>query len=281
MAKKNNTGAIIAGVVGVGALGLGAVMLSQQKTGNNKENTSLFSGVSGADSGYVGGGMTGGYGEIITPSETVTPSISDTIAEVLTQIPQPQIQYAIPESIIPQIQEVENPADETADVKQTDYTTWQNIFAAGGDIVGNLQAAGWNISQPTGPNSKTGQSNAAQALIANINADKGAGSSSSAVEYSPFNFAPTSKQADYSSYNAGKTGGSAANTPATPAKTPTTPAKTPTTPTTPAKTPTTPTTSSQSMAVTSPVQTALGAFSSAVGAVANNVGSFLSGFFGR
>lgn len=189
--KKQKTGAAVAAVVGIGALGLGAVALmrSNNSTNNtNKETDSMFSGM-------LGGGATGGYSD-----STGVPSnggIGGILSDILQTTPQAQPTPIIInpagdsgyEDIIPLINPNDNPSDERSDVKQ---------------------GIDWNIAEPTGPNSKTGLSYGARALLAEIN------KTSSPVEYNPNNpytFAPTSKQADYSAYNAGKTGGNAANTP--------------------------------------------------------------------
>ena len=188
MAKKSSKAAGVAVAVGgVAALGLAAYALSQSKGDRQKETSQLLS------SGGYGGGATGGYSDAFTESQ---PSISATVADVLnkvTQTPQAQPTPIIispsNDDLLPIIEAVDNPQDERSDVKQ---------------------GIEWNIAEPTGANSKTGLSYGAQALIAEIN------KTSSPVEYNPndaFTFAPTSKQADYSSYNAGKTGGNAANTP--------------------------------------------------------------------
>lgn len=187
MAKSKALGVGVA-VAGIGALGLAAYALSQSKGDGQKEASQLLS------SGGYGGGATGGYSDAFT--DVSQPSISDTVTDVLNKViqtpqaqPTPIIINPSNDHAMPYITPDDNPQDERSDVKQ---------------------GIEWNISAPTGPNSKTGLSYGAQALLAEINKTTGP------VEYNPydpFTFAPTSKQADYSSYNAGKTGGSTANTP--------------------------------------------------------------------
>lgn len=211
MAKK---GAIAAAVVGIGALGLGAVALMRSgDTTQKKDADSMFSGM-------LGGGATGGYsdstGVITPPSNTVNPpssNIGDTIGGILSDIIQtpPQTQTPIiitpPSSgmddLIPIINAVDNPSDEVSDIKQGVRHGESAVIPVSGtaydafysELVnadqGFTDDGGVYIPSKIGANAKT----------------------STAVEYSPFDFAPTPKQADYSSYNAGKTGGSAANTP--------------------------------------------------------------------
>lgn len=212
MAKK---GAIAAAVVGIGALGLGAVALmrSSNETTQKKDADSMFSGL-------VGGGATGGYSDttgVITPPSS---SITDTIGGILNDVIQPpQTQTPIiitpPSSgmddLIPLINAVDNPADEQADIKQVSTpeamgAVFQNY--SGYELVSALDRIGFTTT-PT----VSGQSNAASALMASLNTTTNT-QSNTAVEYSPFNFAPTPKQQDISSYNVGKTGGATANTPA-------------------------------------------------------------------
>lgn len=219
MAKK---GAIAAAVVGIGALGLGAVALMRSgDTTQKKDADSMFSGM-------LGGGATGGYsdatGVITPPNETPNPpssNIADTIGKVLTDVIQtpPQAQTPIiitpPSSgmddLIPLINAVDNPADEQADIKQVSTpeamgAVFQNY--SGYELVSALDRIGFTTT-PT----VSGQSNAASALMASLNTTTNS-QSNTAVEYSPFNFAPTPKQQDISTYNVGKTGGATANTPA-------------------------------------------------------------------
>ena len=219
MAKK---GAIAAAVVGIGALGLGAVALMRSgDTTQKKDADSMFSGL-------IGGGATGGYsdatGVITPPNNTTTPpssNIADTIGKVLTDVIQtpPQTQTPIiitpPNSgmddLIPLINAVDNPSDEGSDVKQVATPeTMETVFKnySGNELVTALDRIGFTTT-PT----VSGQSNAASALMASLNATT-TPQSNTAVEYSPFSFAPTPKQHDISSYNVGKAGGATANTPA-------------------------------------------------------------------
>ena len=214
MAKK---GAIAAAVVGIGALGLGAVALMRSgDTTQKKDADTMFS-------GFVGGGATGGYsdttGVINPPNNTVNPpssNIGDTIGGILSDIIQtpPQTQTPIiitpPSSgvddLMPIINAVDNPSDETADIKQ------------GAEGVRHGESAIIPVSGTAYDAFYSALVNADQGFTDDggvyIPSQIGASAkTSTAIEYSPFDFAPTPKQADYSSYNAGKTGGSAANTP--------------------------------------------------------------------
>lgn len=219
MSKK---GAIAAAVIGVGALGLGAVALMRSSDTTQKKDTdTMFSGM-------LGGGATGGYsdttGVITPPNNTVNPpssNIGDTIGGILSDIIQtpPQAQTPIiispPSSgvddLMPIINAVDNPSDETADIKQVSTPElMRDVFQnySGYELVSALDSIGFTTTPTVG-----GQSNAASALMASLNTTTNT-QSNTAVEYSPFNFAPTPKQQDISSYNVGKTGGATANTPA-------------------------------------------------------------------
>ena len=206
MAKK---GAIVAAVVGVGALGLGAVALMRSSdTTQKKDADSMFSGL-------IGGGATGGYsdttGVITPPNNTPSSNIGDTIGGILSDIIQtpPQTQTPIvitpPNSgiddLLPLINALDNPSDERSDYKQVyDYSPVSVPYAqtaaqkaADADIRAGVASGDYTITD-----------------ISYLDGSKGA---NTAVEYSPFSFAPTSKQQDISSYNVGKTGGATANTP--------------------------------------------------------------------
>ena len=205
MSKK---GAIAAAVVGVGALGLGAVALMRSGDATQKKDAdTMFS-------GFVGGGATGGYsdttGVITQPNNTPSTNIGDTIGGILSDIIQtPQTQTPIiitPPSggiddLIPLINAVDNPSDERSDYKQVyDYSPVSVPYAqtaaqkaADADIRAGIASGDYTITD-----------------ISYLDGSKGV---NTAVEYSPFSFTPTPKQADYSTYNAGKTGGSTANTP--------------------------------------------------------------------
>ena len=217
MSKK---GAIAAAVVGVGALGLGAVALMRSgDTTQKKDADSMFS-------GFIGGGATGGYsdttGVITPPNGSTSTNISDTIggilADVLQTQPQPQTPIIITppssgtDDLIPLINAVDNPADEQADIKQGTYNPelMRDVFQnySGYELVSALDSIGFTTT-PT----VSGQSNAASALMASLNTTTNP-QSNTAVEYSPFSFAPTPKQQDISSYNVGKAGGATTNTPA-------------------------------------------------------------------
>lgn len=207
MTKK---GAIAAAVVGIGALGLGAVALMRSSdTTQKKDADSMFS-------GFVGGGATGGYSDttgVITPPST---NISDTIGGILSDIIQtpPQTQTPIiitppssgTDDLIPLINAVDNPSDEVSDIKQGVEGTRHGesaIIPVSGTAYDAFYSALVNADQGFADNGGV-------YIPSQIGASA---KTSTAVEYSPFDFAPTPKQADYSSYNAGKTGGTAANTP--------------------------------------------------------------------
>lgn len=213
MGKKS---AIAAAVVGVGALGLGAVALMRSgDTTQKKDANSMFS-------GFVGGGATGGYsdttGVITPPSNNIGDTIGGILSDIIQTPPQTQTPIIITPSssgtddLIPLINAVDNPADEQADIKQGTYNPelMRDVFQnySGYELVSALDSIGFTTT-PT----VSGQSNAASALMASLNATTNP-QSNTAVEYSPFNFAPTPKQQDISSYNVGKTGGATANTPA-------------------------------------------------------------------
>ena len=212
MAKK---GAIVAAVVGVGALGLGAVALMRSSdTTQKKDADSMFSGM-------LGGGATGGYsdttGVITPPSSNITDTIGGILNDVI-QTPQTQTPIIITppnsgaDDLLPLINALDNPADEQADIRQGTYNPELARYAfqnySGGQLISALDSLGFTTTPK-----EAGVSNAASALMASLNATT-APRSNTAVEYSPFNFAPTPKQQDISSYNVGKAGGATANTPA-------------------------------------------------------------------
>lgn len=205
--KKQKTGAAVAAVIGVGALGLGAVALMRSNDNTKKEADTMFSGLSG-------GGATGGYSDT-----TGVPGIGEAIGGVLTDVLQttPQAQPAPIiinppsngyEDIIPLINNLDNPSDEGSDIKQEgtfeDFVSISQKYSGTPEYVSRLSAAGFNLT----PRSD-GKSTAEALLSQTIDAQ-----SNTAVEYSPFSFTPTPKQQDISSYNVGKTGGATANTPA-------------------------------------------------------------------
>ena len=275
MAKK---GAIVAAVVGVGALGLGAVALMRSgDTTQKKDADSMFSGM-------LGGGATGGYsdttGVITPPSSTITDTIGGILNDVIQTPPQTQTPIVITppnsgiDDLLPLINALDNPADEQADIKQGTYNPelMRDVFQnySGYELVSALDSIGFTTT-PT----VSGQSNAASALMASLNATT-APQSNTAVEYSPFSFAPTPKQQDISSYNVGKAGGATANTPAKNTDT----GKADSKPSISGTQTTTQKGSSYSVAESNPVQTALKATSSFIGGVASNVGNFLGGLFG-
>ena len=213
MSKK---GAIAAAVVGVGALGLGAVALMRSgDTTQKKDADTMFSGL-------IGGGATGGYsdttGVITTPNNTPSSNIGSTISGILSDIIQtpPQTQTPIiitpsssgTDDLIPLINAVDNPSDEVSDIKQGIEGIRHGesaIIPVSGTAYDAFYSALVNADQGFADNGGV-------YIPSQIGASA---KTSTAVEYSPFDFAPTPKQADYSSYNAGKTGGSTANTPTT------------------------------------------------------------------
>lgn len=277
--KKQKTGAAVAAIVGVGALGLGAVALMRSNNSTQKDADTMFSGM-------LGGGATGGYSDTTgIPSNGGGSNIGETIGGVLTDVLQttPQAQPApiiinpagdsSYEDIIPLINNLDNPSDEGSDIKQVSYpelmgAVFQNY--SGSQLVSALNSIGFTTT-PT----VSGQSNAASALMASLNTTTST-QSNTAVEYSPFDFAPRSKQQDISSYNAGKTGGATANTPARNTNT----GKSESKPSISGTQTTTQKGTSYSVKESNPVQSALQATSSFVGGVASTVGNFFGGLFG-
>lgn len=275
MSKK---GAIAAAVVGVGALGLGAVALMRSSdTTQKKDADSMFSGM-------LGGGATGGYsdttGVITPPSSSITDTIGGILNDVIQTPPQTQTPIIITppnsgtDDLLPLINALDNPADEQADIKQGTYNPelMRDVFQnySGYELVSALDSIGFTTT-PT----VSGQSNAASALMASLNATT-APQSNTAVEYSSFSFAPTPKQQDISSYNVGKAGGATANTPAKNTDT----GKVDSEPSISGTQTTTQKDTSYSVAETNPVQTALQATSSAVGGAVSAVVGFFGGLFG-
>lgn len=275
MAKK---GAIAAAVIGVGALGLGAVALmrSGNETTQKKDANSMFSGL-------VGGGATGEYsdttGVITPPSSNITDTIGGILNDVIQTPPQTQTPIIIKppnsgaDDLLPLINAIDNPSDEVSDVKQvTTPELMGNVFQnySGYELVSALDSIGFTTT-PT----VSGQSNAASALMQSISQTANT-QSSTAVEYSPFSFAPTPKQQDISSYNVGKAGGATANTPAKNTDTGGTDSK----PTISSTQSTTQKGTSYSVKESNPVQTALQATSSFVGGIASTVGGFFGNLFG-
>ena len=269
MSKK---GAIAAAVVGVGALGLGAVALMRSSdTTQKKDVDSMFSGL-------IGGGATGGYsdttGVITPPNSTPSTNIGDTIGGILSDIiqtpPQTQTPIVITPSnsgiddLLPLINALDNPSDERSDYKQVyDYSPVSVPYAqtaaqkaADADIRAGVASGDYTITD-----------------ISYLDGSKG---TSTGVEYSPFSFTPTPKQQDISSYNVGKTGGATANTPAKNTDT----GKADSKPSISGTQTTTQKGTSYSVAEANPVQSALKATSSFIGGVASNVGNFLGGLFG-
>ena len=286
MAKNKALGVGVA-VAGIGALGLAAYALSQSKGNGQKDVTQLLS------SGSYGGGATGGYSDAFTdvPTPNTQPSISDTVADVLNKVVQtPQAQPtpiiitpSADNDLAPIIEAVDNPQDERSDVKQVASNTELMQYAfqnySGKELISALDSIGVTTT-PT----VQGQSNAVSALMASLNTTT-TPQTNTAVEYSPFDFAPTPKQADYTAYNQGKTGGSTANTPKTDNKNT---GKTSDNRSQSAGAQAlagslsngTAKTGKQTMQVTSPVSMALNAAGKALSAGVSAAGSFFGGLFG-
>lgn len=272
--KQQKTGVAVAAVIGVGALGLGAVALMRSNNSTQKEADSMFSGL-------LGGGATGGYSDTTgVPSSGGGSNIGETIGEVLTEVLQttPQAQPTLIinppsngyEDIIPLINNLDNPSDEGADIKQEgtfeDFVSISQKYSGTPEYLSRLSAAGFDLAPRN-----DGKSTAEVLLSQTIDAQ-----SNTAVEYSPFTFAPRSKQQDMSAYNVGKTGGATANTPTRNTDTGKSESKPPITGTQT----TTQKGTSYSVAESNPVQSALKATSDFVGGVASTVGNFFGGLFG-
>lgn len=262
MAKK---GAVAAAVVGIGALGLGAVALmrSSNETTQKKDADSMFSGLVG------GGGATGNYSD-------TTGVINGILNDVLQTQPQTQTPIIITppnsgtDDLLPLINAFDNPSDERSDIRQEgtfeDFVSISQAYSGTPQYLPMLQSAGFNISHST-----DGKSTAEKLLIQSLDSQ-----SATAVEYSPFSFAPTPKQQDISSYNIGKAGGATANTPAKNTDAGNTDSK----PTITGTRTTNQKSASYSVAESNPVQTALQATSSFVGGVTSAVGGFFGNLFG-
>lgn len=219
MAKQSNKAVGVAVAVGgVAALGVAAYALSQSK-GGQKEASQMLSG------GY-GGGATGGYSDaftdVTTPNtsqpNTSQPNISGTVEDILNKVVQtPQAQPTpivinpspdtFYEDIIPLINAADNPSDEDSDVKQGAQGVRHGENVSIPDSAGNAYEAFYSALVEE---DRAFVSGGGVYIPSSIGSK--ATTSSTAVEYNPFDFAPTKKQADYSSYNQGKTGGTT-NTP--------------------------------------------------------------------
>jgi hypothetical protein len=271
MSKKG----VIAAVVGIGALGLGAVALMRSgDTTQKKDADSMFSGM-------LGGGATGGYSDttgVVPPSNSVSDTIGGILNDVLQTQPQTQtpVFFTPPNSgfddLLPLIDALDNPSDETADIKQGEYNNELARYAFQNYSGAQLLTALDNLGFTTTPK-EPGVSNAAYTLMSSLNTTTNP-QSNTGVEYSPFSFTPTPKQQDISSYNVGKTGGATANTPAK---------NTNTGQAVPAAKKET-STPSNSMNITSTPSTLGGAVISAVGrgvtTAVDTIGSFVGGLFG-
>lgn len=217
--KKQKTGAAVAAVVGVGALGLGAVALMRSNNSTNKEADSMFSGM-------LDGGATGRYsdstgvpsngGSSNSGGSNIGETIGNVLSEVLQTTPQTQPTPIIInppsdngyEDIIPLINAVDNPSDEDSDIKQVAQGVRHGESVVIPNSAGNAYEAFYSALVQEDRAFESGGG----VYIPSSIGSSAKTSGSTAVEYSPFDFAPTSKQADVSSYNQGKTGGTA-NTP--------------------------------------------------------------------
>lgn len=216
--KQQKTGAAVAAVIGVGALGLGAVALMRSNNSTQKEADSMFSGM-------LGGGATGGYSDTTgVPSSGGGSNIGETIGEVLTEVLQttPQAQPAPIiinppadngyEDIIPLINNLDNPSDEDSDIKQGAQGVRHGENVSIPNSAGNAYEAFYSALVQEDRAFESGGG----VYIPSSIGSKATTSTSTAVEYSPFNFAPTPKQGDTSSYNQGKTGGTTPSQGSTP-----------------------------------------------------------------
>lgn len=166
-----NKGAVIAGIIGLGAVGLGAYALTR-----NSKSTSQQSNTDSAFNGFTGGGSTGNSGNAL--AETLGTALGAAF-----QTPSSQVEpYS---EIIPEMQAQRNPSDEVSDVNQ---------------VLGNLRTLN---ALPGFDPSKT------ELYLSGVQKDQNTSASTTAAEYNQGNsFAPAPKQADMSSYNEEKTGGS-------------------------------------------------------------------------
>lgn len=120
----------IAAVVGVGAIGVAAFMLTRNSSNSQQKQQS-----SSAFSGYSGGGATGGYSE-----PTVAQTVSSVLESVLNQTTQ--------SPALPEMTADMNPSDEAADVAQSSYVSSdvQRVFASGGtSMVQQLTDMGYKL----------------------------------------------------------------------------------------------------------------------------------------
>lgn len=182
-----NKGAIIAGIIGVGAVGLGVYALTRNSQPQQQNNTDS------AFNGFVGGGSTGG-----TTGANSAVSLVDSLSNAMNNM-WSSVQPQSIDEIIPLMDSIRNPSDEVADVKQTTVMdSLQNIYASrGGSRAKRLSTSRKDST-----------------LMQNVTGDQNSSSSTTPAEYNQGNsFAPTPKQADMSSYNEQKTGGGTENTP--------------------------------------------------------------------
>lgn len=176
-----NKGAIIAGIIGVGAVGLGVYALTRNSQPQQTSSNDAFN-------GFTGGGSTG-------------TSLADTLGEVINNsFSNPTNGASNFSEIIPEMLAIQNPSDEVADVKQVSYVGNPVTF-----VGSNLQ----QVMSTLGTSSKKGKN-----LLATVTKDQNTSQKTTAAEYNQgSSFGPTPKQADMSSYNQEKTGGTTENTP--------------------------------------------------------------------
>lgn len=169
-----NKGAVIAGIIGLGALGVGAYALTRNSNSKSQQTSSSDS----AFNGFTGGGATGG-----SLGEALSSALNNAFVTPTSQV-EPYSE------IIPEMLAKDNPSDEVSDVNQ---------------VLGNLRTLN---SMPGFDPSKT------DLYLSGVRKDQNTSTSTTPAEYNQGNsFAPTPKQADMSSYNEQKTGGNAENTP--------------------------------------------------------------------
>lgn len=184
-----NKGAVIAGIIGVGAVGLGVYALTRNSQSQQQNNTDS------AFNGFVGGGSTGG-----TTGANSAVGLVDSLTNAMNNMwSSAQNEVKSVDEIIPLMDSMTNPSDEVADVKQVSY-------------VGNpVTYVGSNLAQvmsTLGTSSKKGTN-----LLNTVAKDQNTSQKTTAAEYNQGNsFGPVPKQADMSSYNEQKTGGTTENT---------------------------------------------------------------------
>lgn len=186
-----NKGAVIAGIIGVGAVGLGVYALTRNSQPQQQNNTDS------AFNGFVGGGSTGG-----TTGANSAVGLVDSLTNAMNNMwSSAQNEVKSVDEIIPLMDSMTNPSDEVADVKQVSY-------------VGNpVTYVGSNLAQVMSTLGTTSTPKSAN-LLTGVTKDQNTSQKTTAAEYNQgSSFGPTPKQADMSSYNEQKTGGTTENTP--------------------------------------------------------------------